>query len=127
MTIVDASIVIAIAFKEKHGEWAREYLRLHHGQLKMSHVNLFETLTVIRFRQPHIYQDMKKVIRNDLGIEFVATSEEIISLAEDIKHKYRSLNFGDCFVAAHAIQENCPLITIDSDFKKIDHHVISPF
>lgn len=126
MVIVDASVVIAVAFKEKHGAWAREFLRQNQGKLRMSNVNLFEVLIVIRFRQPHMYHEMKKVVLNDLGIEFVESPMEVIFLAADLKNQYPKLNFGDCFVAAHAVYENCALVTLDNDFKRFNERVIRP-
>ncbi len=125
-TVVDPSAVIAMAFDETHGPWVRDYFTENHGRLMMSMVSLFEALIVMQYRQPKNFPAMQKSLLHDLGIQFVETNMVVTLLAVELKRKHPSLNFGDCFVAAHAIHEGCPLITIDSGFKKIDHQIIMP-
>lgn len=124
--VVDPSAIIAAIFKEKHGPWAEKYLRLNHGKLIMCNVNLFESLIVMRHRNPKMYMDAKRILLKESGITFMEPSMEVIMTAVDLKHRHPRLNFGDCFTAALAIVENCPIFAIDADFKKIGQPVIMP-
>ena len=36
------------------------------------------------------------------------------------------LNLGDCFAYALAQTEHCPILTLDSDFKRLDCRIVRP-
>ena len=50
--VVDTSILIAVFFDEAQAAWAAEQMNQHAAVLRMSTVNLTETLILLRDRQP---------------------------------------------------------------------------
>jgi uncharacterized protein with PIN domain len=50
--VVDTSVVLALFFGERHAEWTAEQPDRHAMELRMSTVNLAESLIRIRDRQP---------------------------------------------------------------------------
>ncbi|HEY3131058.1 MAG TPA: type II toxin-antitoxin system VapC family toxin [Acidobacteriota bacterium] len=122
--VVDTSIVLAVFFNEKHGRWAAEMLTKHSRELRMSTVNLAEALIRVRDRQPRLYRDLENKLVES-GIRFIAPTVVHARLAAEARLKY-PLNLGDCFAYALAAAENCPILTTDSDFKKVDVAVLLP-
>jgi len=123
--VVDTSIILSIFFKEKHYDWAIEQMNLHSKALRMSTVNLTEALIRLKDRQPQLFQTLEdKLIYS--GIRFVAPDIEQSKLAANARIKF-PLNLGDCFVYALAVQEDCPILTLDKDFRLLDHRVLHPF
>lgn len=50
-------------------------------------------------------------------------AEALILIADRLRYP---LNLGDCFAYALAKQEDCPLLTLDRDFRNTDIEVILP-
>ncbi len=122
--IVDTSIILEIQFQDKHAEWAAEQLDLHACELIMSTVNLAEALMVIQERFPDSYETVKDQLLNN-GIKYVSPTvihAQIVALARNLY----PFNMGDCFAYALAKTEGQPILTLDSDFRNIDHPVIMP-
>lgn len=90
----------------------------------MSTVNLTEVLIRIQDLQPQLFSKLKKELYQ-LPMQFVPPSTSYAELAATARLKF-SLNLGDCFVYALAVEENAPILTIDADFKKCDAQVIMP-
>ena len=124
--IVDASVLLAVFFREKEEAWAREQLSRHGDNLKMSTVNLAEVLILVREKRPAIFEEVKGEINKAWFITFVPPSVEQAHRAAWARHKYKSLNFGDCFVYALAKEDNSPVLTLDGDFKTTDIEVLTP-
>jgi ribonuclease VapC len=123
--VVDTSVILAVFFKEKHAEWAIEQMNQHARELRMSTVNLTEALIHLQDRQPQMFAVLEdKLLYN--GIRFVAPDMEQSRIAAQARIKF-PLNLGDCFVYALAKQENCPILTLDKDFRVLDHAIIHPF
>lgn len=122
--VVDTSIVLAIFFNELHAAWAATNLERHAGTLRMSTVNLAECLILIRDRQPHLADELEKRLMES-GIRFVPPTARQAQLAAEARIRY-PLNLGDCFAYALAADEGCPLLTLDSDFRKVDLKVLLP-
>jgi ribonuclease VapC len=122
--VVDTSILIAVVFEERHAEWAVEQLATHAARLRMSTVNLAETLILLRDRQPHLFDDLEAQIMQ-LGIRFVAPSVEQARVAALARLRF-PLNLGDCFAYALADDEDCPILTLDEDFRSVDRDVVLP-
>ncbi len=122
--VVDTSILIAVFFNEKFGSWAADRLQEYRPYLRMSTVNYAEALILIEDRQPQLIRQMRATIEESL-IRFVPPSVEHAEIAAAARLRF-PLNLGDCFAYALAKQENCPVLTLDRDFRKTDVSVVFP-
>jgi len=122
--VVDTSIILAIFFKKKQCQWAIDHMNKHARELRMSTVNLTETLIHLQDRQPQLFSSLEEKLLYD-GIRFVAPDIEQSRIAVEARIKF-PLNVGDCFAYALAVKEDCPILTLDKDFLKLDHPVIFP-
>jgi ribonuclease VapC len=122
--VVDTSILLAVFFNEKFGPWALDRLQEHADSLRMSTVNYAEALILIQDRQPQLFDEIHNAIRAS-SIRLVAPTAEQAEIAASARLRY-PLNLGDCFAYAVAKQEECPLLTLDRDFRKTDVPVVFP-
>jgi ribonuclease VapC len=122
--VVDTTIVLAVLFAEEHGEWAADQLALHASELRMSTVNLAEALIRTRDRQPQLADELEQRLLAS-GIVFVAPDVEQARCAAAARLRY-PLNLGDCFAYALAVAEDCPILTLDRDFRVVDRWVVLP-
>lgn len=123
--VVDTSVILSVFFNEKHSKWAVDELNKHAGELRMSTVNLTEALIHLQDRQPQLY----KTLENQLlyqGIRFVPPDIEQSRMAAEARIQF-PLNLGDCFAYALAKKEDCPILTLDKDFRVLDHRIVHPF
>ncbi len=90
----------------------------------MSTVNLTETLIRLRDRQPQLADELEEGVLES-GIRFVAPDVEQARIAARARLQY-PLNLGDCFAYALAVQEGCPILTLDRDFLRTDQPVVIP-
>lgn len=123
--VVDTSIILSIFFKEPHAEWAAEQMNKHARELRMSTVNLTETLIHLQDRQPQLFNALEEQLLYN-GIRFVMPDVGQARIAAQARIKF-PLNLGDCFAYALAVQEDCPILTLDKDFKALDHPIIHPY
>lgn len=122
--VIDTSALLAVFFSEKDGPWVQEQLKKNRTELRMSTVNLTETFILVRERQSQMFESIRKEILES-SIRFVAPTIRQAELAAQARLQF-PLNLGDCFAYALARDENCPLLTIDPDFKKTDAEVLGP-
>ena len=122
--VVDTSVLLAVFFAEPHGDWAAARLAEHASELRMSTVNLTETLIRVRDRQPQLYETIESELLRS-GIRFVPPDVEQAGIAAEARLRY-PMNLGDCFAYALAVVENCPILAIDSDFRRVDRPVLRP-
>lgn len=122
--VVDTSVLLALLFDEPSASWAAEQLNAEAAELRMSTVNLTETLIRVRDRRPQAAQQLEEILLSS-GIRFVAPDVAQARVAAEARLRY-PLNLGDCFVYALAVQENCPILTLDQDFRRVDRPVILP-
>jgi ribonuclease VapC len=122
--VVDTSVLLAIFFDEPHGEWAAARLAEHAAELRMSTVNLTETLIRLRDRQPKSFDKLEAEILTS-GIRFVPPDVRQAQIAAEARLRY-PLNLGDCFAYALAVVEDCPILTMDSDFHSADRPLVIP-
>ncbi len=122
--VVDTSILIAILFNEKHGPWALDQLQSNAARLRMSTVNYAEALILVEDRQPQLRQEIRDLILAS-AIRLVAPTPEQAEVAASARLRY-PLNLGDCFAYALAWQEDCPVLTLDRDFRRTDLTVVAP-
>lgn len=122
--VVDASVMLAIFFGEPAGAWAAGQLTEHAGSLRMSTVNLAEALIRIRDRQPSLADDLEERLLTS-GIRFVSPDTSQARIAARARLRF-PLNLGDCFAYALAVAEDCPILTVDREFRAVDRPVLLP-
>jgi ribonuclease VapC len=122
--VVDTSVLLAVFFAEADGEWAARKLAEYAPELRMSTVNLTETLIRVRDQQPQNYEMVERELLAS-GIRFVPPDVEQAKIAAEARLRY-PLNLGDCFAYALATVENCPILTRDGDFRAVDRPVLLP-
>src|SRR3954453_14996338 len=122
--VVDTSALLAVFFDEPEGKWVAERLVEHAAELRMSTVNLAETLIRVRDRQPQLYSQIEEELLSS-GIRFVPPDVEQARIVAEARIRY-PLNLGDCFAYALAKVESCPILAKDSDFRKADNPVLFP-
>ena len=115
---------MAIVFEEAHAEWAIEQLTAHAAALRMSTVNLAEVLILVRDRQPGLYDEIEAQLM-ELGLRFVAPDVEQARVAAAARLRF-PLDLGDCFAYALACAEDCPILTLDDDFRATDREAVIP-
>lgn len=123
--VIDTSVILAIFFKESHYDWALAQMNQHALELRMSTVNLTETLIHLEDRQPQLFKSLEEQLLYK-GVRFVAPDIEQSRIAAKARLRY-PLNLVDCFAYALAVQENCPILTLDKDFLIADHTVVHPY
>ncbi len=122
--VIDTSALLALFFNEKHALWVEEQMSRQPGALLMSTVNLAETLILLKDRQPKLFEALKDEIMSS-SLRFVPPTPSQALIAAEARGRY-PLNLGDCFAYALAKEEECPLLTLDRDFRKTDARVILP-
>ena len=123
--VIDTSVILAVFFKDAHAAWAAEQMNKYSRELRMSTVNLTETLIHLQDRQPQLFHSLEEQLLYN-GIRFVAPDVEQSRIAAEARMKF-PLNLGDCFAYALAIKENCSILTLDRDFKALDCPIIHPY
>jgi ribonuclease VapC len=122
--VVDTSALLAIFFNETFGPWAIDQLQVSPGQLLMSVVNYAELLILVADRQPKRSGEIREAIDSS-SIRLIPPTPRHAEIAAEARLRY-PLNLGDCFAYALAKDEDCPLLTLDRDFRKTDISVILP-
>ena len=122
--VVDTSAVLAVFFGEPSAKWVSSQLTANARALRMSTVNLTETLVHIRDRQPQLAAEIEERLLAS-GIRFVPPDVEQARIAARARLAY-PLNLGDCFAYALATAEDCAILTLDDDFRKTDRPVLLP-
>lgn len=122
--VVDTSAILAIFFEEPHAAWAARQLSEHAGALSMSTVNLTEALIRIRDRQPTLADELEERLLTS-GIKFVPPDAAQARAAASARLRF-PINLGDCFAYALAVSEDCGILAVDDDFRKIDRPVLLP-
>lgn len=122
--VIDTSALIALLFNERDGPWVEDQMEENKESLRMSTVNLAETLILLKDRQPQLFEKIKEEIY-DSPIRFVPPSPSQAELAAFARLEF-PINLGDCFAYALAKEENCPILTLDRDFKKTDVPLVMP-
>lgn len=122
--VVDTSALVAVLFFDPGTEWAVGKLEKHATELRMSTVNLAETLARVRDRQPQLAEQLESRVL-DSGIRFVPPDPEHCRLAAEARLRF-PLNLGDCFAYALAVSEGVPILTLDEAFRRVDHPVVLP-
>ena len=116
--VIDTSALLAVFFNESQGSSIAKILKDHVTELRMSTVNLTETLILIQDRQPQLYEGMRTMLLTS-SIRFVPPDKTHAEIAADARMRL-PLNLGDCYAYALAKSENCRLLTLDEDFKQTD-------
>jgi ribonuclease VapC len=116
--VIDTSALLAVFFNEPKGSSIAKILKDHATELRMSTVNLTETLILIQDRQPQLFEGMRTMLLTS-SIRFVAPDNSQAEIAADARMRL-PLNLGDCFAYALAKSENCRILTLDEGFRETD-------
>jgi ribonuclease VapC len=122
--VVDTSILLSVLFNEKWCSWATDQLLTNQPHLRMSIVNYAEALILIADRQPKRFEEVREAIEASL-IRLVPPTPRHAEIAASARLRY-PLNLGDCFAYALAKDEDCPLLTLDRDFRRCDIAIVLP-
>lgn len=122
--VVDTSVLLAVFFAEEHASWAADQMREHATALRMSTINLTETLIHLRDRQPQRAEEIERRLLES-GLRFVPPDVAQARIAATARLRY-PLNLGDCFAYALAVTEGCGILTLDRDFRALDCPVVMP-
>lgn len=120
--VLDTSAVLAVFFNEEKGPAIARLMEANHLNLRMSTINLTETLILLQDRQPQLFEGLKVLLLGS-NIRFVAPDPRQAVVAADARLRL-PLNLGDCFAYALCKVEDCPLVTLDDDFKKTDLRLV---
>lgn len=124
MMVIDTSAILAVSFDEATADWVIEQFENHRGQLLMSTVNLAESLMLFRRRLPAGADELEaRLLTSDL--RFVPPTIDHARTAAAARHRF-PLNIGDCFVYALSLAQNCPILTLDEDFRRCDRPLVIP-
>jgi ribonuclease VapC len=122
--VVDTSALLAVIFQESLGPWAADQLQASRGYLLMSSVNYAEVLTLLQAKQP-THADLIREAIECTSIRLMPSTPRHAEIAAAARLRY-PLNMGDCFAYALAKEEDCPLLTLDRDFRNTDISVVLP-
>jgi ribonuclease VapC len=122
--VIDTSALLAVFLEEPHAEWVAERFTEHAGELRMSTVNLTETLIRLRDRRPESVDEIEELLLEG-GIRFIAPDAGQAKIAAEARFRY-PLNLGDCFAYALASTQGGPILTLDLDFRSVDVEVLLP-
>jgi ribonuclease VapC len=122
--VVDTSALLAVCFDEEHAEWVSLQMNENDAWLMMSTANYAEALILIGKKGAEALQTFRDWLQES-SIRLVPLSMEQAEIAAVARRKY-PLNLGDCFAYALAKENNCPVLTLDSDFRNADVPVVSP-
>lgn len=120
--VLDTSALLAVFFNEEKGPAIARILEANSMNVRMSTVNLSEALILIQDRQPHLFEGLKVLLLGS-NIRFVAPDPVQATIAADARMRL-PLNLGDCFAYALCKVEDCPLLTLDQDFKNVDLRLV---
>src|SRR5437016_4913566 len=109
--VLDTSALLAVFFNEAHATWVAERMTEHASNLRMSTVNLAETLILLRDRRPGLFSTLERQLFAG-GIRFVPPTPEHARLAAEARLRF-PLNLGDCFAYALGVGEGEPVLTLD--------------
>jgi ribonuclease VapC len=122
--VLDTSALLAVCFEETAGAWVTAQMERYSSELMMSTVNYAELLILIAERRPALKVEFLERMREST-IRLIPPSAEQAEVAAVARKKY-PLNLGDCFAYALAKEEDCPLLTLDRDFRRTDVKVVLP-
>jgi ribonuclease VapC len=88
------------------------------GPLLLSAVNYAEVVIQLEDRHPGAGRALEDLME-ETEIQIKAPGQEEALIAARARLKY-PLNLGDCFAYALAKVEECPLLTLDRDFRRTD-------
>jgi PIN domain nuclease of toxin-antitoxin system len=92
VVVIDTSALLAVFFNEPEGKWVADRLAEHVTELRMSTVNLAETLIRVRDRQPQLYDQIEDELLSS-GIRFVPPDVEQARIVAEARFRY-PLNLG---------------------------------
>jgi ribonuclease VapC len=121
--VIDTSALLAMLFNEPPSMWAAGHLQRSRAP-QMSTINYAEALIVSGERFPERLGIVEAAIERS-SIRLVALTARHAEIAAIARLRY-PLNLGDCFAYALAKEQDCPLLTLDRDFRRCDIQLVLP-
>lgn len=116
---MDSYAILAFFRHEAGWEWVRDALRLAQGggvELHMSAINVAE-VQYCSLRRGRNADEVLAVLPS-LPLR-VASADEYIPRVVEMKARY-PISLADCFAAALALDLDCPIVTGDPEFRKLE-------
>ena len=124
-SVVDSFALIAFFEQEPHFHKVEHLL----SEAKKGNANIF--LSIINWGE--IYYSILRargesraeqalIFIDELPIQIMEADRDLVYNAAKLKSKY-AVSYADCFTAALAKRHNCPLLTGDPEFKKLQNEV----
>ncbi len=118
-SVLDAYALLAFLKKESGHARVRDLLASEDTSLFINAINVGEVFYIFaRERGIQAAEYFLNVILPSLPVAVLDNSLEDVIAAARLKAVH-ALSFADCFAAATAIREQAPLVTGDSEFKKL--------
>lgn len=117
--VLDSYAILAFLQQEQGWERIRELIRgavEGNIELYMSIINIAEVKYMITRRSKNRPQVMAAIEALPIHI---LSADEYVEQVIDLKAEY-PVSLGDCFAAAAAIDLDCPLVTADPEFRKLE-------
>ena len=121
--VVDTSALLAILFNEPLSKWSADHLQ-RSGEAQMSSINYAEALIISAERFPDRLGAVQSAIERS-AIQIIPPTAEHAEIAAVARLRF-PLSLGDCFAYALAKEQDCPLLTLDRDFRRCDIQVVLP-
>ncbi len=121
MHLIDTNIFLEILLKQEKKETCKEFLKKNKGNLYISDFSL-HSIGVILFKNKK--EDSFLKFLNDLFLD-----TEVITLSPELYHnlpeskKSLNLDFDDSYQIEVAKEYNLKIVTLDSDFKKVQDKI----
>lgn len=117
--VLDSFAVLAFLQQEKGWERVRQLIQEAvegKTQLYISSINLAEVQYMVLRRERNSSQILAAIEALPFNVE---SADECIQQVVDLKAGY-PVSLADCFAAALAVKLDCPLVTADPEFKKLE-------
>ncbi|MDO8587387.1 MAG: type II toxin-antitoxin system VapC family toxin [Armatimonadota bacterium] len=117
--VLDSHAVLAFLQQERGWERVKDLITASSSgavELYMSIINLAEVKYIVMRRKEHTPRVMAAIEALPVRI---LSADECIDQVIALKTRF-AVSLADCFAAAAAIQLDCPLVTADSEFSKLE-------
>ena len=121
MIVLDSFALMAYFLREKNGDAVQHLIKQAKNKtriLKLCAINWGEIYYNIVRGKGVQAAEKYLMLMEELPVDIVDVDRSLIMEAALLKSKY-ALSYADCFAAALAQRENCPVLTGDKEFKQL--------
>ena len=123
--VFDSYAIFAFFNKEEGSQRVKDYLaqaKENHLQISLSLINWGEVFYNISRKLGESAGKDTLVFIKQLPIDVVDVDRDLVFQAALLKSKY-PISYADCFAAALAKREGCPVVTGDKEFKSLESEI----